>query len=69
MEEDHDYGEKEFLGLNGNFDGEDIIYIILSKPATAYFIARHLYSFFVEDEPQYLHGLLYLRTIQGPLNS
>lgn len=52
MEEDHDYGEKEFLGQKGNFDGEDIIDIILSKPATAYFIARHLYSFFVEDEPQ-----------------
>ncbi|MDP6273917.1 MAG: DUF1800 family protein, partial [Dehalococcoidia bacterium] len=49
---DHDYGEKTFLGHTGNFDGEEIIDIILSKPATAGFIARHLYSFFVADEPQ-----------------
>jgi len=50
--EDHDYTEKEFLGHSGKFDGEEIIDIILSKPATAQFIARHLYSFFVADEPQ-----------------
>ena len=50
--EDHDYKEKEFLGHTGNFDGEEIIDIILSKPVTAQFIARHLYSFFVSDEPQ-----------------
>ena len=52
LPEDHDYSEKEFLGHKGNFDGEEIIDIILSKPATATFIARHLYSFFVADEPQ-----------------
>ena len=50
--EDHDYKENEFLGHTGNFDGEEIIDIILSKPVTAQFIARHLYSFFVSDEPQ-----------------
>lgn len=50
--EDHDAGEKEFLGHTGNFDGEEIIDIILSKPATAAFIARHLYTFFVADEHQ-----------------
>ena len=50
--EDHDYGLKEFLGEKGTFDGEEIIDIILSKRATSLFIARHLYSFFVSDEPQ-----------------
>jgi hypothetical protein len=50
--EDHDAGEKQFLGHTGNFDGEEIIDIILAQPATATFIARHLYSFFVADEPQ-----------------
>ena len=40
------------MGHSGKFDGEEIIDIILSKPATAQFIARHLYSFFVADEPQ-----------------
>lgn len=50
--EDHDYSEKTFLGRTGNFDGEDIIDIILEQEACPRFIARHLYNFFVEDEPQ-----------------
>ena len=50
--EDHDDGEKTFLGHTGNLNGEDIIGIIVEQPATARFIARHLYNFFVEDEPQ-----------------
>ena len=49
---DHDYGEKTFLGETGNFDGEDVIDIIVRQPATARFISRHLYNFFVEDEAQ-----------------
>jgi len=50
--EEHDYGEKEFLGRRGNFDGFDIIDIILEQPACPRFIARHLYNFFVADEAQ-----------------
>ncbi len=50
--EDHDEGEKSFLGHDGHFNGEDIIDIIIQQPACARFIARHLYSFFVADEPQ-----------------
>lgn len=50
--EDHDNGQKTFLEHTGNFNGEDIIDIILTKPATAQFMARHLYNFFVADEPQ-----------------
>lgn len=49
--EDHDASEKEFLGHVGSFNGEDIIDIICRQPATARFIARHLYHFFVTDEP------------------
>ena len=49
---DHDDGEKSFLGHSGNFGGEDIIEIICKEPATASFFARHLYNFFVADEPQ-----------------
>ena len=51
-EEDHDDGEKTFLGHTGNFNGEDIIRIICEQPATSRFIARHLYNFFVADEAQ-----------------
>jgi hypothetical protein len=50
--EDHDDGEKEFLGHKGRLNGEDIIKIILRQPACARFICRHLYNFFVADEPQ-----------------
>ncbi|MEC9320805.1 MAG: DUF1800 family protein, partial [Chloroflexota bacterium] len=51
-EDDHDGTEKTFLGRTGNFNGEDIVDIICEQPATAKFICRHLYTFFVEDEPQ-----------------
>ena len=50
--EDHDDGEKSFLGHSGRFNGEDIIDIVVKQPATARFLARHLYNFFVADEPQ-----------------
>lgn len=49
---DHDGSEKTFLGETGPFDGQDIIDIVVKQPATARFIARHLYNFFVADEPQ-----------------
>ena len=41
--EDHDDGEKTFLGHTGNLNGEDIIDIIVKEPATARFICRPLY--------------------------
>ena len=48
---DHDDGEKTFLGQRGRFNGDDIMDIVVRQPATARFIARHLYNFFVADEP------------------
>ena len=50
--EDHDDGEKTFLGETGNFNGGDIVEIICKQPATARFISRHIYHFFVADELQ-----------------
>lgn len=49
--QDHDDGPKTFLGETGNWNGEDIIRIIAKQPATARFVSRHLYNFFVADEP------------------
>jgi len=49
---DHDFGEKTFLGETGNWNGEDIINIVAKQAGTARFISRHLYNFFVSDEPQ-----------------
>ncbi|MFP6678733.1 MAG: DUF1800 domain-containing protein [Dehalococcoidia bacterium] len=51
-EDDHDNGEKTFLGVSGNLNGDDVIDIIVKSPASARFICRHLYNFFVADEPQ-----------------
>jgi uncharacterized protein (DUF1800 family) len=55
---DHDNGEKTFLGETGNFNGEDVIALICKNPATAEFVARHMYHYFVADEfpvPQWPH--------------
>ena len=57
-DDDHDHGEKQFLGHAGDFNGEDVVNIICAQPATARFLARHLYHFFVADElpvPQWPH--------------
>lgn len=47
---DHEDGEKTFLGETGHWNGEDIVEIICKQPATARFISRKLYDFFVADE-------------------
>ena len=47
---DHDTGEKTVLGQTGNFDGVEVIDIILAQPATAEFIAAKLYRHFVRDD-------------------
>ena len=49
---DHDDSVKTFLGETGKFNGEDVVDIICRQPGTARFISRHLYNFFVADEPQ-----------------
>jgi uncharacterized protein (DUF1800 family) len=46
----HDFGDKTFLGRSGTFDGGDIIDIILGQPVTGEFVAAKLYRFFVRDE-------------------
>ena len=47
---DHDDSDKTFLGRTGNWNGDDILDMIVEQPATARFISRHLYNFFVADE-------------------
>ena len=49
-EHEHDDGRKEFLGRSGEFDGEDIIAMIMEQPATAEYIAGKIYRFFVRTE-------------------
>ena len=47
----HDTGKKTFLGKTGNFDGDDVIDIILEQKATARFITQKIYRYFVNDTP------------------
>ena len=49
--DDHDEGQKTFLGQTGNFNGEDIINIVAGHQATASFLAAKLARFFVSDDP------------------
>lgn len=43
----HDYGSKVFFGQQGNFDGNDIIDIILEQKQCAKFICDKVYRYFV----------------------
>ena len=49
MQQDH--GPKNFMGRTGARNGDEIIEILVNKPACAQFIGRKLWRFFVEDEP------------------
>ena len=46
----HDDGEKTFLGKTGRFDGVDMIDIIMQQPVTAEYIAGKIYRYFVRQE-------------------
>lgn len=46
----HDEDDKHFLGRTGNFDGVDIIDIIMEQPVTADYLAGKLYRFFVREQ-------------------
>ena len=45
----HDTGTKTVLGKTGNFDGDDIIDILLEQKKTALFITKKIYKFFVNE--------------------
>ncbi len=46
----HDDGEKTFLGKTGNWDGVQVIDIIMQQPVTADYIAGKIYRFFVRQD-------------------
>jgi uncharacterized protein (DUF1800 family) len=47
----HDDGGKTVLGKTGNFDGEEVLDILLQQKQTAKFITRKIYTFFVNEQP------------------
>jgi uncharacterized protein (DUF1800 family) len=46
----HDDGEKTFLGRTGHFDGVDVIDTIMQQPVTAEYIAGKIYRYFVRQD-------------------
>jgi uncharacterized protein (DUF1800 family) len=45
----HDDGKKTVLGKTGNFEGDDVLDILLEQKQTARFITQKVYRFFVND--------------------
>jgi uncharacterized protein (DUF1800 family) len=45
----HDDGTKTILGNTGNFNGDDVLNILLKNPQTANFICTKIYKFFVNE--------------------
>jgi uncharacterized protein (DUF1800 family) len=46
----HDGGSKTVLGQTGAWDGGDVVRIVLGQPATARFLVRKFYRFFVGEK-------------------
>ncbi|MEP6584752.1 MAG: DUF1800 domain-containing protein [Ginsengibacter sp.] len=51
----HDTGKKTFLGKTGNYNGDDIIDILLEQKQTAKHITAKMYRFFVNEIPDESH--------------
>ena len=51
--DDHDSGEKAFLGEKAAFGGDEIVDVVVRQPATGTYVAKTLYQYFVSDEPDY----------------
>lgn len=47
----HDYSNKTIFGKTGNFEGDQVLDLILARPETAQFITRKLWREFVSPEP------------------
>ena len=51
----HDNGIKHFMGKTGNFNGDDIIDIVLNQKQTARFICTKIYRYFVNEHADARH--------------
>jgi uncharacterized protein (DUF1800 family) len=47
----HDFGKKTVLGHSGNFDGGEVLDILLDHQQTARYITSKIYTFLVNDKP------------------
>jgi len=46
----HDFGSKTILGKKGDYNGDEVLDILLSQKQTAKFITEKVYKFFVNDK-------------------
>src|SRR5688572_21326111 len=46
----HDYGQKTVLNRSGNFEGEEVLDILLEQKETARYITQKVYRFFVNEQ-------------------
>jgi uncharacterized protein (DUF1800 family) len=51
-ENQHDAGDKTFLGTSGSLDGGDILTIVANQPETAQRISEKLFTFFAYPNPE-----------------
>ncbi len=51
----HDFGSKTVLGRSGNFEGEEVLNILLEEKKTAVYITTKLYRFLVNEIPDATH--------------
>ena len=51
----HDFGSKTILGRTGNFEGEDVLNLLLEQKQTALYITTKLYRFLVNETPDNKH--------------
>ncbi len=54
----HDDGPKTVLGQTGNWDGGDVVRIVLEQPAAARFLVRKLYHFLISENGEPPDALL-----------
>jgi hypothetical protein len=47
-----DTGEKKFFGKSGNFNGDDIVDMILGKPECARYISKKVWEFLAYEDPK-----------------
>jgi uncharacterized protein (DUF1800 family) len=47
----HDEGRKTVLGQSGNFDGDEVLDILLEQKQTAKYITARIYRYFVNEQP------------------
>ncbi len=54
----HDTDPKTVLGRTGNWNGDDVVRILLTQPAAARFLVRKLYRFFISENAEPPDALL-----------